>query len=154
MNKTTPIDEQAIKIRPCHDPKEFPLLVDIWRSAVAATHDFLTEADRAAIESKLASDYFPAVSLTVAELDGKLVGFSGVLEGNLEMLFIDDSYRGKGIGTMLLNHAIAEQSVTKVDVNEQNIQAAEFYRRRGFHVISRSETDDAGLPYPLLHLKL
>ncbi|WP_353784406.1 GNAT family N-acetyltransferase [Corynebacterium sp.] len=69
------------------------------------------------------------------------------------MLFIDDSYRGKGIGTMLLNHAIAEQSVTKVDVNEQNIQAAEFYRHRGFQVISRSETNEAGRPYPLLHLQ-
>ena len=147
------MDVQPINIRPSRGLEEYPLLVDIWRSAVLATHDFLAEADRASIESKLASDYFPAVSLTVAEFASKPVGFSGELEGNLEMLFIDDSYRGKGIGTMLLNHAIAEQSVTKVDVNEQNIQAAEFYRHRGFQVISRSETNEAGRPYPLLHLQ-
>src|SRR5699024_11544163 len=134
---------QLIKVRHCHDTNGFALLEDIWLSAFSASHDCHAEADRAAIESKLASDYLPAVSLTVAELAGKLVGFSGVLEGNLEMLFIDDSYRGMGIGTMLLNHAIAEQSVTKVDVNEQNTQAAEFSRRRGFQVISLSEADDA-----------
>ena len=154
MNRTTSIDKHAIKIRFCHDPKDLPLLVDIWHSAVAATHDFLAEADWTAIESKLASDYFPAVSLIVAELDGELVWFSGLLEGNLEMLFIDDSYRGMGIETMVLNHAIEELGLVKVDVTEQNIQAAEFYRRRGFQVISRSETDDAGLPYLLLHLQL
>ncbi|APT95547.1 GCN5 family acetyltransferase [Corynebacterium stationis] len=145
---------QPINIRPSRGSEEFPLLVDIWRSAVLATHDFLPEADRAAIESKLASDYFPAVTLTVAELNGHPVGFSGVLEGNLEMLFIDNNYRGAGIGTMLLNHAISDLAVTKVDVNEQNTQAAEFYLRRGFQVASRSETDEAGRPYPLLHLKL
>lgn len=148
------MDVQPINIRPSRGSEEFPLLVDIWRSTVLATHDFVTEADRAAIESKLASDYFLVVSLTVAELDGQPVGFSGVLEGDLEMLFIDDSYGGTGIGTLLLNHAITKQGVTKVDVNEQNIQAAEFYRRRGFQVISRSETDEAGRPYPLLHLRL
>ena len=111
------MDVQPINIRPCSGSEEYPLLLDIWRSAVLATHDFLTEADRAAIESKLVSDYFPAVTLTIAELDGQPVGFSGVLEGNLEMLIFDDSYRGMGIRTMLLNLAIAEKSVTKVDVN-------------------------------------
>lgn len=51
-------------------------------------------------------------------------------------------------------HAIGEQGVTAVDVNEQNVSAAGFYLHRGFEVVGRSETDEAGRPYPLLHLRL
>ena len=38
------------------------------------------------------------------------------------------------------------------DVNEQNVQAVGFYRHMGFVVVGRSPTDDAGRPYPLLHM--
>lgn len=144
----------ALRVRPTHGPAEYPALVAIWRSAVDATHDFLADADRDEIERHLQSDYFPAVTLSVAEIDGRPAGFSGVLDGNLEMLFVDASRRGEGIGTALLSHAITEHGVTKVDVNEQNVSAAGFYARRGFEVIGRSETDEAGRPYPLLHLRL
>jgi putative acetyltransferase len=144
----------ALITRPTIGAAEYPALVAIWRSAVDATHDFLAKAHRDEIESHLASDYFPAVTISVAEIDGRPVGFSGVLDGNLEMLFVDAAQRGDGVGTALLRHAIAEQGVTRVDVNEQNEAAAGFYVHRGFHVVGRSETDEAGRPYPLLHMSL
>src|SRR5690606_22587200 len=144
----------ALHIRRSIGPAEYPALVAIWRSAVDATHDFLSDADRDEIHAKLASDYFPAVLLSVAERDGRPVGFSGVLDGALEMLFVDAAERGTGVGSALLAHAIAEQGVTRVDVNEQNASAAGFYAHRGFEVVGRSETDEAGRPYPLLHLRL
>ncbi|MCD1285789.1 acetyltransferase [Brevibacterium sp. GP-SGM9] len=143
-----------ISVRPSQGPTDYPPLVEIWRSAVEATHDFLSDEDRNAIESKLVSDYFPAVSLTIAEIDGQPAGFSGVLDGNLEMLFVDAEHRGSGIGTRLLSHAINEHGVNKVDVNEQNVQAVGFYIHRDFQQIGRSEYDEAGRPYPLLHLQL
>lgn len=147
-------DIPALSIRPAHGVVEYPELVKIWRSAVDATHDFLPEADRQEIEDHLRPDYFPAVNLTVAELGGRPVGFSGVLDGNLEMLFVDAARRSSGIGSALLTHAIRELGVTGVDVNEQNAEAADFYARRGFIVVGRSETDEAGRPFPLLHLRL
>lgn len=143
-----------LTIRPSIGAAEYPALVAIWRAAVDATYDFLADEDRDEIEARLAADYLPAVVLTVAERDGRPVGFSGVLDGALEMLFVDATRRETGIGTALLTHAIREQDVTRVDVNEQNAPAARFYARRGFEVVGRSETDDAGRPYPLLHLRL
>lgn len=119
-----------------------------------ATHGFLAEADRDEIEAKLQSDYFPAVVLSAAERDGRPVGFSGVLDVTLEMLFVDATQRGGGIGTALLTHAIRHHGVTNVDVNEQNVSAADFYAHRGFEIVGRSETDEAGRPYPLLQLRL
>ncbi|GAA3964918.1 GNAT family N-acetyltransferase [Gordonia caeni] len=70
------------------------------------------------------------------------------------MLFVAAEDRGSGAGTALLDHAVRELGAWKVDVNEQNTQAVDFYARRGFDIVGRSDTDEAGRPYPLLHLKL
>lgn len=139
--------------RPCRGPEEYPALVEIWRSAVAATHDFLAPADRDAIQARLATDYFPQVALTVVDVAGAPAGFAGVAGDGLEMLFVADEHRGTGLGSALLDAAISN-GVRRVDVNEQNRDAAAFYRRRGFVVAGRSEVDEAGRPYPLLHLRL
>lgn len=150
MTETDP----QITIRPCHGPSEFSELVDIWRSVVRATHDFLAESDFERIQSNLASMYFPAVTLIVAERDGRPVGFAGVAEASLEMLFVADAARGVGIGSALLAEAVANHAVTRVDVNEQNAAAHRFYLGRGFDQVSRSELDGDGRPYPILHLAL
>ena len=39
-------------------------------------------------------------------------------------------------------------------MNEQNEQAAGFYRRMGFEVVGRSESDGLGQPFPVLHMEL
>ncbi|MCA0155798.1 acetyltransferase [Tsukamurella sp. M9C] len=133
---------------------DHPALVRVWRSSVDATHDFLAAADRDAIEARLASDYFPQVRLTVAEIDGAVAGFAGTAGDDLAMLFAHADARGCGVGRALLDHAVRELGVRTVDVNEQNEQAVGFYAHSGFTVTGRSETDGDGLPYPLLHLAL
>lgn len=143
-----------VSIRRATGPEEYPRLVEIWRSAVDATHDFLSETDRDEIESQLVSDFLPQVDLHVAERGGDLVGFAGVSEKSLEMLFVDARQRSHGVGTALLAFAVDTLGVNAVDVNEQNAHAVEFYRRRGFTVVGRSELDDQARPYPILHLAL
>ncbi|MGO2046396.1 MAG: GNAT family N-acetyltransferase [Brachybacterium tyrofermentans] len=69
------------------------------------------------------------------------------------MLFVDAVQRGGGTGNALLSHAIAEHGVTRVDVNEQNVRAADFYAQRGVEIVGRSETDDSGRFCLLLHLR-
>lgn len=41
-----------------------------------------------------------------------------------------------------------------VDVNEQNEQAVGFYKRMGFTINGRTDTDGLGKPYPILQMKL
>ena len=41
-----------------------------------------------------------------------------------------------------------------LDVNEQNEQALGFYLHMGLEVVGRSERDDFGKPYPLLHMRV
>ncbi len=143
-----------VMIRRSSGPGDYARLVEIWRSAVDATHGFLAEVHRDAIESQLASDYFPAVDLYIAEREGTPVGFAGVAGEKLEMLFVDDDQRGTGVGSALLSYVIANDNVTAVDVNEQNDPAVEFYRRHGFVVVSRADLDDQGRPYPMLNMAL
>jgi putative acetyltransferase len=134
---------------------EHQTLLTIWEASVRATHDFITEQYIAEIKPLILAQYFDAVDLRCVKDDnGIILGFCGVAEQNIEMLFVAPERAGKGVGTLLTNYAIERLAAYKVDVNEQNPQALGFYQHMGFEVIRRSETDDQGKPYPLLHMKL
>ncbi|UCA60711.1 GNAT family N-acetyltransferase [Chryseobacterium rhizoplanae] len=133
--------------------KDYPQLMSIWESAVLNTHDFLKKEDFNYYKEQIPG-YFEHVTLVGFEEANVLAGFMGVAEGNLEMLFIHNDYRGKGIGKKLIRYGTDRLEITKVDVNEQNIQAVGFYKHIGFHVLGRSESDGQGKEYPILHMGL
>ena len=82
-----------------------------------------------------------------------LVGFIGIFNHKIEMLFLSPDYIRKKLGMKLLKFAINELKADKVDVNEQNLNAVSFYQKFGFTVFERSELDDQGNPYPILRMK-
>jgi putative acetyltransferase len=134
---------------------EYCELIEVWESSVRASHDFLTGADILLLKPLIVDHYFDAVDLRVVKNEhSEIVGFIGVAQGNVEMLFISPEHRNKGIGSLLLKYAIANQSVTKVDVNEQNPDAVGFYKHAGFSITGRSPLDGQGKPFPLLHMEL
>ena len=69
------------------------------------------------------------------------------------MLFMKPDSIGQGIGKKLLEFAVNECNCKFVSVNEQNTRALDFYLRFGFRVISRTEKDPIGLPYPILQME-
>ena len=131
---------------------DFPILIDIWERSVRATHHFLPEAEINTLKPLILNEYFHHVLLHKYVQNGQIIGFIGTSSDNIEMLFIDSEFRGKGVGRILTDFAVAELKIKKVDVNEQNIQAVGFYEKLGFKVIGRSELDGQGQPYPILHL--
>lgn len=132
---------------------EGDLLIDIWRRSVDATHDFLRAEDRAAIEQQV-REFLPQAPLWVA-VDGndKPSAFMLLSDRHLEALFVDPAARGQGVGKALVLYALTLIPELTTDVNEQNAQAVGFYQKMGFVINGRSETDDCGRPYPLLHLR-
>lgn len=128
-------------------------LSQIWERSVRASHDFLSENSIAEIKKDLIPKYFPNVELYAMNHRGRLTGFIGLLDDSIEMLFIDSDCRRQGYGSALIDFA-KEKGATKVDVNEQNPSALKFYESKGFRIIGRDETDNAGRPYPILHLSL
>lgn len=136
-------------------PTEFPRVVDVWEASVRATHHFVSEAD-IEVFKPLVRAALPHVAALfgVRGAEDELVGFIGVEDRKVEMLFVHPAWRGQGGGTRLLRYAVDTLGATELDVNEQNEQAVGFYRAMGFEVIGRSERDGMGKPYPLLHLRL
>ncbi|WP_069987264.1 GNAT family N-acetyltransferase [Massilioclostridium coli] len=129
-------------------------LSQIWEKSVRATHLFLTEADIQKISSYL-PDAFRSVShLAIAKLEQKTIGFVGVENNRIEMLFLLPEEQGKGFGKQLLNYAIHQYHATKLYVNEQNPNAKDFYEHMGFQVYKRTEKDEQGDPFPLLYMEL
>ncbi len=135
-------------------PDDYPEIMEVWESAVKATHDFLKPEDFELFRKIIPTDYLPNVDLYVLRQEEKIVGFMGISGENLEMLFISESSRGNGFGKTLLTYAVQNMSVKKLDVNEQNKQALGFYEKFGFKIIDRSEKDSMGKDYPILHLSL
>ena len=135
------------------DEDDFEILAGIWERSVMATHNFLKEEDFNEIKAALVPVYFPNVDLYAIADNGVYAGFIGLSPDSIEMLFIDSDCRGQGYGSALIEFA-KQRGATKVDVNEQNPSAMDFYKAKGFHIIGRDETDDAGRPYPTLHLSL
>lgn len=135
-------------------PAQFPRLIAIWESSVRATHAFLQESDIASLRPLLLGTYLPNLQVFVACDDSReLIGFVGVSENRIEMLFVDADSRGEGAGKTLLRYAMEKLQADEVDVNEQNPLAVGFYRHMGFVQTGRSETDGQGNAFPLLHMK-
>ncbi len=132
---------------------EADCLADIWCRSVDATHDFLTPAYRAELE-ELVRSFLPEAPLWVAVTEqDQPVAFMLLTAQHMDALFVDPDFRGKGIGKRLVEHALTLAPELTTDVNEQNHQAVAFYKKAGFAVTGRSEKDDLGRPYPLLHLR-
>lgn len=129
-------------------------LLEIWESSVRATHLFLSENEIKHIKTYVpqALKEVPVLIMIQNELEIP-VGFMGIQEQHLEMLFISDKERGKGFGKALLQYGIEHYSITGLAVNEQNPLAKGFYEHMGFSVYKRTELDEQGNPYPLLYMK-
>jgi len=134
---------------------EYGLLTNIWEDSVRATHTFLGEEDIKFFKPKIKDEYLCAVKLfAYKDEDDNICGFVGIDENRLEMLFIHSKYFKKGIGKKLLQYAIKSYGINQLNVNEQNEKAVSFYNHFGFKVIGRTQTDEFGKPFPLLHMEL
>lgn len=143
-------------IRLTDKPEDLPVLLAIWEASVRATHDFLTEEKIQEIKQIIIDgNVFSSVEIfTYQNVDGLKIGFIGVSNKKIEMLFIQPEYRGKGIGKALAEFAIAHHGISKVDVNEQNLQAVGFYKKLGFQVVKRNPLDSQGNSFPILEMEI
>jgi ribosomal protein S18 acetylase RimI-like enzyme len=110
-------------------------------------HEFHQEKARRALEPLLAS---PVYGLAWLIQDGKLVigyavitfGYSlefGGRDAFLDELYLRENYRGRGIGTRIIQHTLDVCQTHGVkalhlEVMAQNTRAQELYRRLGFEL--------------------
>ena len=109
-------------------PQDYHELLNVWEASVRSTHHFLTEENIQFYKPLVKEQYFPAVELyIIRNQEGKIAAFMGLSEELVEMLFVHPDEQGKGYGKQLMEYAIHQKHIYKVDVNEQNENVKEFF---------------------------
>ena len=136
--------------------KDRTVLLDVWLRSVRTTHTFVSEEDIRSMIPQV-RDYLASSApefWVLCDDSGALMGFMGMSGSKMESLFLAPEFQRRGAGRRLVLHAHALHGELTVDVNEQNVAARRFYEACGFVLERRSELDDQGRPYPLLHMRL
>lgn len=145
--------QKLFEIKPYEENFKAQLL-SVREKSVLATHDFLSPEDFISIKAIVFTIDFNLFDVYCLLHETNVVGFIGVAERKVEMLFLDPEYSEKGLGKQLMDFAFTNLNVNKVDVNEQNSNAVKFYKKLGFETYERTDKDDQGKNYPLLRMKL
>lgn len=138
-------------------PQMLTALLDLWEDSVRVSHTFLNNQHIAEIKIEVKAALQSSQNIITATDKKDFLGFVGVEDNKIEMLFVASSAFRKGVGKALLKEALEQYlkdyPYILVDCNEQNAQGLAFYKSLGFEVVGRSEKDSAGRDFPIAHLK-
>jgi putative acetyltransferase len=123
-------------------------LTDLWEASARGSHTFMKSDDFDQLRPYMRDALLPSMDVWIAELEHEPVGFIGVREQHVELLYIERDHQHCGIGTLLLEHVHA----TSVEVYRDNAVGVSFYRRSGFAQTAVHEYDAIGRPYPMVEL--
>lgn len=125
-------------------------LTALWERSTIATHLFLNAEEIAQIKQYLPQSLSEVAHLIIAPNEqGALLGFMGINEQKLKVLFLEPALREQGLGRKLLQYGI-----DKYGVNEQNPQTVGFYKHLGFKIYKRTDLDEQGAPYPFFYMRV
>ena len=134
---------------------DFPTLIEVWEASVRTMHTSVSDAYIQFFKPLARDELLHLVDLACVRNDeGTAVGFVGAADAKIEALFVHPSWRGRGYGRRLVEHATSALGAVSVDVDEQNRSLVGFYRHMGFEVEARSAVDGLGKPVPILHMAL
>lgn len=141
------------------EPDDIPRVAEMNR-ALSAFHGEALNPPEAWIRDVTFGER-PHFTIWVAEAEGALIGygatqrimrFQNAVEGvDLHHLFIEEPWRGKGVGRAIFDHVVeaaqvAGQSIVLIGTDPNNIAAQETYRSWGM--------EDAPAPGPRFRLML
>lgn len=137
-----------------YDPADRPRLLDIWHRASLEVRGFLPRELLSEQKELVGEVHLAKAETFVAVRNDLPVGFIGLLGSHIGGLFVDPDRQGGGIGRLLVAHAMSLKGALDLEVYARNEAALGFYRRLGFAEAGRRPTDDNGLPFELITLRL
>ena len=129
-------------------------LTNLWERSIKTSHHFLNLKEIEKIKQYVPNELRKVAKLFVAiEKSNVLLAFIGIKDDMIQMLFVDDKYVRKGIGSKLVDYVIDNYDIKYVEVNVDNLIAHKFYLNKGFKDLKRKEYDDYNDPYPIIIMK-
>lgn len=125
--------------------KDLDQVMEIWLTGNLQAHPFVEErywrdqADRV-------REQMGQAQLLVWEEAGQVIGFLGLWGEHIEGLFVSPEHQGRGIGKALLQGAKERCRTLTLNVYQNNLRAAAFYRREGFVAAARGTDPETGQP--------
>ena len=111
------------------DANDIAALFAVSRRLLTFLPDLHTvEEDRAHIRDNVLRHY----RVTVAERDGRIVGFMAELDGWIEHFYIDAAQLRSGIGSALIADAKARNESLELWCFADNMRGRAFYEKHGF----------------------
>jgi len=124
--------------------KDIPDIVDIWYEVSLQAHGFIPSDYWKKNKDQMSSKYIPTSETFQATDSENILGFVSLLDDYLAAIFVKSDFQGRGIGSLLLNHAMGLRNKLQLKVFCKNKKSVEFYKSKGFSVISESKDNETG----------
>lgn len=109
---------------------------EVFRATLPVLEDAPTEEDFCTYFDQV---IVPSERIWVAVREDEVIGFVSAREEELLNLFVRPDHQRRGVGTLLLGHALrAEPRIARLSTVAENHAARQFYRKNGF-VLERIE---------------
>lgn len=109
--------------------KELETIMTIWLQTNLEAHPFVAptywQENKAFVRAAL-----PKATLILAEEEGQIIGFLGLMDNYIAGIFIKKVFQGKGIGQKLLQVAKEEQDILSLAVYRKIKQRTPFIKNK------------------------
>lgn len=127
-----------------YEPQDLDELLSAWENATRIAHPFFTEEFLDQERRNIPELYLPNAETWVAEKDSRIIGFMALIGNEVGAVFVEPSFQGRGIGTMLIDKACELRGNLEVEVFAENLIGRPFYERYGFEPLSESLHEATG----------
>ena len=123
-------------------------LTELWERAARTSHGFMADEDFVDARPYVRDGLLPSMDVWIAECGHEVLGFTGVRDTHVELLYVEPAHHGEGVGSLLLEHV----GPTSVEVYRGNERGLGFYLAHGFTPSRTHPHDSFGRPFPVVHL--
>ncbi len=124
-------------------PSDIDAVMNIWLSSNIQAHSFIPKEYWMKYFEQV-KEILPDSTVYVYEDKGSVQGFIGLTGNYIEGIFVEESMRGRGIGTQLLHQVKQLFSSLTLQVYEKNQSALRFYFKEGFQIKKKQIDSETG----------
>lgn len=118
--------------------EDIDAVVELWYKVSVQAHSFISNEYWEQNKEAMATQYLPGSECFLAIKERKIVGFIAMVEDYLAAIFVHSDMQGCGIGKKLLDLIKSKREAIQLKVYKKNFKSIQFYKNRGFSVLSES----------------